>query len=343
MSFRMVEGFELRKNTTALSQAYNTVTGTPTFTTGRLHGTAMACASDSTMSIRKVLDSQSTWIVGLAFKRQNTGNTDGLILLRSASGVEIGVLTTLLGGNLELMVALAGNPAGTTWTTNLDLQYDTWYFVEFKVTLNTTTGSFELRVNGVSGLVQTGINTSGQGQNSANDIELMAANTGGTAGICTIDDAYVLDGNSSPNDFLGDGVSEAILPTGAGNATQWTPLSGANWENVDDGSGPDNDASYVSTAGTGIKDTYAFGNLSFITGNIVAVQVSFNARLLSAGTRTVRPIVRHSGTDYAGTNQNITSTSYAEKSQVYATNPGTGSAWTLSDVNGAEFGLEAVA
>ncbi len=345
MAWKWIEGFEVRKNTTALQQGYDVVSGTPSIVTGRLHGSGLQCPNSSQVHLTKIFSSQTTWIVGLAFKRENGGNTDGLIeLLSGATADEIAVFTT--AANNELMVAVGG-PTGTTYVTSIGLQDDTWYFVEFKVTVNATTGSFELRVNGTTVLSQTGINTSDTGANAADRVRIYAANTGGTAGNATIDDCYILDGTGAAyNDFLGDGVAEGLLPTGAGNSSQWSKFPGsgeANWQNVDDASGPDNDSTYNHTASTGVKDTYVFADLGFITGNVLGVQLNWNARIATSGSRTLRPIVRHSGADYAGSNQNLTSTSYLQQHQVLGTNPGTGSAWTVSDINNAEFGLEAVA
>jgi len=59
------------------------------------------------------------------------------------------------------------------------------------------------------------------------------------------------------------------------------------------------------------------------------------------GSRTYRDVVRIGTTDYFGTSKSMP-TDYETHMEIHETNPNTGSQWTLSEVNSAEFGYELV-
>jgi hypothetical protein len=151
--------------------------------------------------------------------------------------------------------------------------------------------------------------------------------TGG--GVATwYDDLYVADG------FLSDVIIEAIHPDGTGNYSQWTPLSGANYTNVDEtlASGTD----YNSSTTDNQIDTFTFEDVSF-SGTIEGVQLSIFCTYSSPGS-SITGVCRISGTDYfhsyilGGTSETICHTF------VWPVSPATGVAWTQSELNGAEFG-----
>jgi len=151
--------------------------------------------------------------------------------------------------------------------------------------------------------------------------------TGG--GIATwYDDLYVADG------FLSDMIIEAIYPNGAGNYSEWTPLAGANYTNVDEelASGSD----YNSSSTDNQIDTFTFEDISF-SGTIEGVQLVVFCSYSLTGS-SITGVCRISGTDYfhpyslGGTNE------AKQHCFVWAVSPATGVAWTQSELNGAEFG-----
>ena len=134
---------------------------------------------------------------------------------------------------------------------------------------------------------------------------------------------------------------DARRPTAPGATTGWTPSAAPNWSCVDD-SAPNDDTDYVEATAVGLTDTYAVQDAPVAGGTIYGVQVNLSTKKTDAGSCSLAPIVRHSGTDQVGSAFNP-GTAYAFARAVYPTNPGTGAAWTESDFNAAEFGLQRTA
>jgi len=160
------------------------------------------------------------------------------------------------------------------------------------------------------------------------------------AGSSVMDFYACSDTGSDNKGFLGDIRVQAILPSGAGNSTQMTPSAGSNYQCVDEAA-PNDDTDYVSETTAGEKDTYAFGNLTPTSGTVKGTQILISARKDDAGTRTIAPVYRPVSTDYDGTTVSI-GNSYDYVRQVKDVSPATSVAWTIAEINGAEFGVKLV-
>lgn len=204
-----------------------------------------------------------------------------------------------------------------------------WFYLEIKIYLHDTEGYVIIRKNGEIFYKLNSIKT----RNSIEYCNHLRIRVQDYNAI--IDDLYIDDSN-----FLGDIKVETLCPSGAGTTTQWDALSGNNYENVDEVS-QDGDTSYVSTATANEIDTYAFGNLTTTSGTVYGVQVNMTARKDDAGSRSIAPVVRLSSTDRIGNSVSV-SDSYVNHIQMYNTNPDDSEAWTIADVNGAEFGVKLI-
>lgn len=213
-------------------------------------------------------------------------------------------------------------------------------YVEAKVNIHGSTGSVEVKVNGATDINITGANTQNGGTAAVNTLRLFYSGTAvGTT--MDIDDLYVCDtAGSVNNDFLGDVRVEALLPNGNGNSSQ---LVGSDSNSTDnyllvDEAAPNGDTDYVESSTVSDKDTYAFGNLTSTSGTVLGVQVLPYARKTDAGTRSIKSVARLSGTEEDSADKTL-STSYAYLKDIRETKPG-GGAWSISDVNSAEFGVK---
>ncbi|HET9613702.1 MAG TPA: hypothetical protein VFP22_02725 [Candidatus Limnocylindrales bacterium] len=214
------------------------------------------------------------------------------------------------------------------------------HYIELKVVFHGSTGSLEVRVDGTTDLSLTGLNTAPSGNAYANRFGIGARS--GFQASHDYDDVYVCDSTGSANNnFLGDVRVSALVPTGAGNYTQWTPSTGSNWQNVDDGA-PNGDTDYNSDSTTGHRDSFVMGDLPATAATVLAVQYSLVARKDDAGTRQIAPFVRIGGTDYDGTTVSVSS-SYDLYREIHETSPASSVAWTVSEVNGMEYGYKEVA
>lgn len=217
-----------------------------------------------------------------------------------------------------------------------------YYYIEAKALIDPAAGSVVVRINGVVVLTIAGVDTTGNltAGTGFSYIQLKAAASSGFY----VDDVYMLDASGAVNnDFLGDTRIEYLHPDGAGATQGWDLIGGAtHWQATYDSAGVDDDATYIHTSGVGTVDTETLSNTGLPSGAIYGLQANLYARKTDSGFRQVAPVLRHAGVDYTGTSQEP-STTYRYLQQLYETNPGTGAAWTIADVNALEAGAKLTA
>jgi len=204
-------------------------------------------------------------------------------------------------------------------------------YIELATIANNVSGELKVRVNGEEVISLTGLDT------STTITEFSVAGTGG--GTSTwYDDFYASTETGSGMSFIGDIKVYTLYPTGAGNYTEWTGTPGANWANVDESSTSLLD--YNTSTAVDQIDSFACSNLSF-TGEVKYVQIVLYADQPDEEINAITGFCRIDGVDYVHPNPGTVVT-IAEKFYTFGWNlsPATGVAWTVSEVNGAEFGYK---
>lgn len=230
------------------------------------------------------------------------------------------------------------NNVGTVIATSASIVIfaNVQHHIQFQVTINNTTGSYEVRVDGVNVLSGSGVNTRQTANNQVNGYGF-----GGTGAVnFDIDDVFVWDGAGSLNNtFPGDVRVLATLPSGAGNSAQWTPSTGSNFAAVDDAT--PNTTDYVSDSTVGHKDTYAYTDLAG-TGTVLGAQLSLYASKADAGaTRGIKGICRSSSTETLSSEVTLGVGWRYWLAAIYELDPATAAAWaSLTALNAAEFGVQ---
>lgn len=151
--------------------------------------------------------------------------------------------------------------------------------------------------------------------------------------------------------FFRDPDVETLRPNAAGTYTTWDsqyPASGSHWQKCDDTGTGDGDTTYIYTqSGTGASlpsyriDTYNLNDVVNITSGstIHNVTVYFKGKSTSATYKGVCSVaMRIGGSNYFG-GSNTLSTTYSYYSYTWNSNPKTGSAWTISDLNSLQAGV----
>jgi hypothetical protein len=226
----------------------------------------------------------------------------------------------------------------TLATASTPLLELTWYYIEIKLKVHPSAGFFDVRVNGVSIMSGTGVNT----RNTANNrIGIVNWSAYGGSKIHYFDDMYLCDG--SPGDFLGDTRVEYLVPTGAGVRTQFAPSTGSNYQTVDEMVVGGTDTDYNSSSSPGAMDLFTMANLSG-NGLVHGVKTTVRGWKDDAGHRKVKPMFYKSmGTGdtarfYGGTALAVSDTINYLQDQIIDTSPDTGTAWTVDEVNALQYG-----
>lgn len=352
MTLIMVDGFE---DTSLLTRKYawnqstnsaaSTVTSRPNSGNAcRINGSGTTGANLLGYSIPSAKQ-HATLIFGFAFRVPSavtgfpTSTNDPFIRLLGDTGTTTHINLTFATSSGGILTASRNTTSlgssGTTYITGV------WYYMEGKVVLNDSTGSVLIKVNGDTVINLTSQDTKNAGTGSVFDTFAFGVRANAAATI-DFDDMYLANNDAAGvTDFLGDCQVETLRPSGDGNYSQFTGSDGNSTNNsllVDEAAL--DIADYVQAA-AGNKDTYAYGNLTASSPTIKGVQAQAVAIKTASSAQSFKQDTRISSTDYQGSSQAL-STSDVPYQQIWEVSPATSSAWTGSEVNGAEFGVEAV-
>ena len=305
------------------------------------NGTSALHLTHTNAGVAKTLDGQATWYTGFWVKLASIPSGERTLL--SFYGTDGTKHVTFAVESTGLIMAYRGNAgAALLATSTFAFTAGVGVYLEFKATISDTVGEVVLKVNGSTDAT---LNTSsldtrnGGAAATAAQIELFSG-TDQTFNI-DIDDWYINDATGGVDDtFWGDVRIIAKSVDGAGNSAQFTPSTGSNWQNVDDAT-PDGDTTYNESSTVNHIDSMTTAALG-VTGTVKGVNLLVYARKTDAGVGTLAPLWRISGTDYPGTGVALP-TDYAYVSQLYRVSPATSSAFTTSEIDGAEIGYKRTA
>lgn len=324
MAFLWCESFDRIGSNANLLLKYPNCSGSQTFVSGRLGGQAVQVNGVVYISHA----ASNTIICGFAFNWINnlTPRTDFLKFFEGAT-LHIEVEWNGAGWTIKRGTTTIG-------TVNDSIPQSTWHYLEVKVVIGSS-GSWEIRRNGATLGSASGVNTQNGGTGQLNNITW---SNGGNPNFY-VDDLYILDGSGAAplNDFLGDSLVECLAPNGAGDITNFTPSAGANWECVDEAS-QDGDTTYNASSTASHKDLYNLDNTSR-SGAVRGLVVTAWMRKDDAGGRNACITVRSGSTDADGASIAL-GNSYQGYTAIFATDPNTGAAWTVSALNALQIGAK---
>jgi hypothetical protein len=305
-------------------------------TGGRFGGGAVRMFNTAD-ELRYLVSDITTVVMGGAVKMDHTEDSmdTSSILFQISEG---GVATHITVGNHQGFVrAKLGTGGGTILGTSTNKVFfgQTWHYVEMKVVLSASaTGSVEVHVDGVQVLNLTSIITSNGGVDVIDRCvwkHLSFINT-------RWDDTYIADSGN----ILSDVRIDTIMPDGDGNYTEFgttIPSSPTtHWDKVEE-LPDDDDTSYNQGTAANQRDTFTMENLDAITTQTIHAVQQFSLAKHDGTATNFRHKVRIAATDYDSTSQALAS-AYGYHLNVRETNPNTASAWTESDINGMESGVE---
>lgn len=210
---------------------------------------------------------------------------------------------------------------------------------EAEVTINSTTGTVTVWLNGASSavLTLTGKNTQAT-TNATYNVTGYGYFSSGFPGISSAqyDDFIVRSGSGQ----LGDARCIYSAATVAGTNADWTPLSSTNVSNINE-TNPNDDTSYNSTLTVNAIDSFTSAALPSGLTTILAVCPTFYARKDDASSHTLASYLKSSSATSVGTAKSLIAT-YARFQEIVALDPNTTAAWTVSGANAAERGYKLI-
>ena len=275
---------------------------------------------------------QNTWFVGIGMTESAA---DDVVFSFRKAGVEQCYLKRIdQTGNLFKLAIMRG-------AVEVDITTDTydstiWHYFELKVVVRTgTNGSYELRHNEVTVASLTGSSVNlAEGGSDGADIF-------GFAPVGKSDDIYILDDQGSVNNtFLGDSAVYEILPDGDGDVTDWTTSTGSSHFDLVNNLGVE----YVSSDTNTQKDLFDFAALPTTgLGAIFGLMTVPTCRMEAVGSRTLKPVFRNAAdAEGDGANFVVTGVASLDYPVIMELNPVSSSAWTKTDIDDGQLGVEVV-
>jgi hypothetical protein len=296
----------------------------------------LRCASGAQNVVKTVPNPVTTIIVCFALRYTTLSGSDRGLLTLLEGGTEHITVTFLNSGMSIRRGTASGTAIGSATWGNDDL----FHWFEIKATIDNSAGVVIVRKDGAELVNLTGQDTTNAGVTGLIDGLRLGASGSGTALQWDYDDVVVLDTTGSVNnDFPGDCAVSVLYPNGNGNSSDLVGSDSNSTDNyllIDEAT--PSTADYVGGGTANDHDSYTFQDISGAE-EIVAVAPSPYVYKTAVGTRDFNMVVRHGGTDNDGALTNL-SASQIYMQQVYENNPGTGLAWTQSDLNNAEFGVK---
>lgn len=273
-------------------------------------------------------------IIGFAFKFDAlpSGDTNMMYIITERQDYDINIQLSSTG---EIVVERRGTELGRSTTAGMSAT--NWYYIEIKIFLDNSAGTVDVKVDETSVLSLSSQDTL-YGP-TANVAAVRFYGNNNATYHWTYDDIYICDDSGSVNnDFLGDCSVLAIFPNAAGDATDWTPDSGNNYERVDEAES-DDDTTYVESSTSTDEDLYNYGSVSGLS-TIHGLQINTTLRETGAEPYSVYHSCKSGTTTSKGSAIPVGSVVYAHAERILEQDPDTSTAWILAGVNAAQFGIE---
>jgi len=290
MALLWAESFDLYGSSIAalLLRGYNYSFTNGLNTPARTGPRCLGCSAGTTNAgLGRSLDTPVNVIgIGVAQKMTTTAATNA-----NSSGINIGTsagwsaIKALANGDLGYSIYQGSTLLGST--PNNIYAVGAYNYLELKVRNNAATGGLgdaELRVNGVTQLIVTGINLTLQFTRFG--LGIVSAPGNGT-GTSEFDDLVVWDNSGSfNNDFMGDRRCETMFPDANGALQQWVASAGNAWDCINEATPSDVD--YIQANTNGDISTFTKTAIGISTNDIAALVHVARALKTDAGASSIK-------------------------------------------------------
>lgn len=219
-----------------------------------------------------------------------------------------------------------------------------YYHIEFKVLHNTTTGAAELRVNGVTWINVTGVD-SGAGPSGQVWIGSIGEDAGAVSEqpYANLDDLFIWDTTGSyANDFLGQRVVLFCPPNGDTAEADFTITGSGTGYGAINETPPNDDTSYISAAAATDISEFDLTNAPAAVFAISGVMLFDRSRKTDSGVGNLKKSLISGASVTAGADNGMSET-YAKRQDIFHVDPATGAPMTPSAFNAMKIRLERTA
>lgn len=346
MAVILVEGFDTYNSNANTLTAPGTLarwvsTANCSTMAGRWGGRA-AWAGSATASYAALPTSYTAGTIGLALYVESTFSSianltfAGVSATQPDTGSYIGNTSQISIGLTSDLIVRVQRGATVIATSTYRLPSNSWTYLEMEFVISPTAGAIRVYANGDPTPIinLSGINTQSQATAGYSYLCIAPMYTGN--GALGMDDLYLTDTDTR--------IGEQRVVTSYVDADYsnvgWSPNSGTTLYTQVDETVCDGDTSYIYAGSVSSDATFNVQDLNVTPVAINAVQVGAFARKTDTGYRTIAlQYEAPGGTQYDSGNSTLAGT-YTRPVYLLATNPNTGSAWTLSDVNNMRIGTK---
>lgn len=219
-------------------------------------------------------------------------------------------------------------------TSDPHIRWCRWNYIEIKATFHNTTGSVELRHNGKTVVTAQNQDLAGFSGNYINNLKFDYRDG------MLVDDIYILDPTTPGlNDFLGPVVIRRLAPTADTAIADFTPSTGtSHYACVDDDRADETD--YVESATVNDDDLWDYEDVPSEIAAIKAVNIVTDAAVTGSQAKKVVSLCKSGVAAVQEVGEGVTiATPWQEFNHPIESDPNTGSPWTLSGLNAAQFGV----
>lgn len=235
-----------------------------------------------------------------------------------------------------------GNGSGSKFQTKLGdtgvpvITANAWNHIEAKVKIDNSTGTVEVRVNGVTVLNLTGQDTQASGLAESSQVRVEVTGAGVTGFY--IDDIIAWDTTTSfNNDFVGDRKVITDFPDADTADVAWTRSTGSSNFGVIDENPPNDDTDYLTTSTLNAKAGVTWPDLPTEVTNVAAVIFTHRSKKTDAGDANIQLTLGSGGGSSAvGTDRPIT-TAYTLYWDVFQVDPQTSAPFTRAAAQDASW------
>lgn len=300
--------------------------------------------------IRRVLGSAKTTVgLAFAFYLDNLPINQNYALCHfsdAANSTQVsvqvestGIITVYRGETHDgTQIATSGTPA---------IVAEAYQHIEMLINFSNT-GSVEIRVNGVTVVSATSVDTTATVNQECSQVSIVAgvdnsAVINGPDTTTDVDDIFCYDDTGSfNNDFIGDRRVLTLFPNGDTAQADWSVTGAANGFEAINEADPDEDTTYISTGPGGSPGPVSEFDLDDLPTGVSAISalvVVNRSRKTDAGDANVQMSLVSGSSEANGSDQAITE-AYTYYHDVIETDPATGAPFTPSAVDAAKIKTE---